>query len=37
MMNLPNIRLDSMAVWVDEAGGKIYFVYEGHLLAVPVK
>jgi hypothetical protein len=37
VMTLPNIRIDSMAMWINEAAGKIYFVYEGHLLAVPLK
>jgi hypothetical protein len=34
---LPEIKLDSMSIWVDEPQGKIYFVYQGHLLAVPLK
>jgi hypothetical protein len=37
VMNVPNINLDSMAIWVDEPGRKVYFVYEGHLLALPMK
>ena len=36
-LNLPGIELDSMAIWVDESVGKVYFVYEGHLLSVPLK
>jgi hypothetical protein len=37
VMNVPNINLDSMAIWVDEPGRKVYFAYEGHLLALPVR
>jgi hypothetical protein len=36
-VKLPEIALDSMAVWVDEKEGKIYFTYQGHLLSVPIK
>lgn len=36
-LTVPNIEFDSMATWVDEAGGKVYFVYEGHLLSLPLK
>ncbi|HKX84192.1 MAG TPA: hypothetical protein VJL58_08235, partial [Pyrinomonadaceae bacterium] len=35
-LTLPKIRFDSMKMWVDEAEGKAYFVYEGHLLSVPL-
>lgn len=37
VLNIPDIELDSMDVWVDEPGGKVYFVYEGHLLALPLR
>jgi hypothetical protein len=37
LIKLPEIKLDSMDIWIDEAAAKIYFVYEGHLLAVPLK
>jgi hypothetical protein len=37
VMNVPNINLDSMDIWVDEPGGKLYFVYGGHLLALPLR
>lgn len=37
VIQVPNINLDSMAIWVDEPEGKVYFVYEGHLLALPLK
>jgi hypothetical protein len=35
-MTIPQIEFDSMAMWIDEAEGKIYFVYEGQLLALPL-
>jgi hypothetical protein len=37
VMNVPNINLDSMDIWVDEPGAKVYLVYNGHLLALPMK
>jgi hypothetical protein len=33
---LPEIRLQSSDIWVSEEDKKIYFVYEGHLLAAPL-
>lgn len=36
VLQLPNISLNSMNVWVDEAESKVYFIYNGHLLAVPL-
>lgn len=33
---IPDINLNSMDIWVDEKDGKIYFVYQGHLLALPL-
>ncbi len=36
LLTIPQIIFDSMAMWVDESEGKIYFVYEGHLLALPL-
>jgi hypothetical protein len=33
LLTLPKIRFNSTAMWVDEAAGKVYFVYEGHVLA----
>lgn len=33
---IPDIRLSSMDVWIDEKEAKIYFVYQGHLLALPL-
>lgn len=36
VMQIPKIKFNSMSMWVDEAGGKVYFVYRGHLLALPL-
>lgn len=35
LMKVPRIKFDSMQMWID--AGKVYFVYEGHLLALPLK
>lgn len=37
VLTLPKIRFGSMEMWADEPGGKVYFVYGGHLLSVPLK
>jgi hypothetical protein len=37
VLKIPKIKFDSMNMWVDEAGSRAYFVYEGHLLGVPIK
>ena len=37
MLKIPQITVDSMNVWADESGRKIYLVYEGHLLSIPMK
>lgn len=34
---LPTINFNSMKMWVDEGEGKIYFVYNGHVLRLPLK
>lgn len=34
LLKLPKIIFDSTEMWVD--GGKVYFVYEGHLLSAPL-
>ncbi len=34
LMKVPRIKFDSMQMWFD--GGKVYFTYEGHLLALPL-
>ncbi|HEX9962453.1 MAG TPA: hypothetical protein VGB00_16075, partial [Pyrinomonadaceae bacterium] len=36
LIKLPQIAFDSMNMWVDEKESKIYFVYEGHLLGLPL-
>ena len=36
IMRIPKIKFNSMYMWADEAGGKLYFVYRGHLLALPL-
>ena len=36
VLTIPKIRFNSMSMWVDESAGKIYFVYRGHLLALPL-
>ncbi|MBX7062429.1 MAG: HEAT repeat domain-containing protein [Pyrinomonadaceae bacterium] len=33
---IPKIIFDSMAMWVDEAAGSVYFVYKGQLLKLPL-
>ena len=37
LVTLPKIKFDSCDMWVDAAESKAYFVYEGHLLAMPLK
>jgi hypothetical protein len=37
VLSLPEVEMNSMDIWVDGPGGKVYFVYEGHLLAAPMK
>lgn len=37
VLRIPKINFNSMSMWVDEAGGKVYFVYRGHLLALPLQ
>ncbi len=37
VLTIPKIVFDSMAMWVDEAGGSVYFVYKGQLLRLPLK
>ncbi|MBK8303864.1 MAG: HEAT repeat domain-containing protein [Chloracidobacterium sp.] len=36
IMKVPKIRFNSMNMWVDEPGKKVYFVYRGHLLSLPL-
>ena len=35
-LNLPKIKFTSMEMFVDEKENKVYFVYQGHLLSVPI-
>jgi len=35
-MTVPSIQFSSMEMWVDEKTALIYFVYDGHLLRVPL-
>jgi len=35
LLRLPKIQFNSQVMWVD--AGKLYFIYDGHLLAVPFK
>ena len=37
VLRVPKIKFNSLSMWVDEAGEKAYFVYRGHLLALPLK
>ncbi|HXG85343.1 MAG TPA: HEAT repeat domain-containing protein [Pyrinomonadaceae bacterium] len=36
LLKVPQIEFDSMDMWADEKENKIYFVYEGHLLGLPL-
>ncbi len=36
LLTIPQIQFGSMNTWVDEKEGKLYFVYEGHLLRLPL-
>jgi len=36
VLTVPHIRFDSMSMWVDEKHGKIYVVYEGQLISIPL-
>lgn len=36
LLAIPQILFDSMSMWIDEGEGKIYLVYEGQLLALPL-
>jgi len=37
IMRIPKIRFNSMSMYVDEPAARVYFVYRGHLLALPLK
>jgi len=36
VLSLPKIAFNSMDMYVDEPAKKVYFVYRGHLLSVPL-
>ncbi len=36
IVRLPKVVFDSMNMWVDQTEGKVYFVYEGHVLSAPL-
>jgi HEAT repeat protein len=36
LLEFPAMRLSEEDFWVDAAGGKIWFVYQGHLLRLPI-
>ena len=36
MLKIPKIEFNSMDMWVDVPAGKVYFVFSGHLLALPL-
>jgi hypothetical protein len=36
LLKIPQISFDSMDLWVDEKENKIYFVYKGQLLGLPL-
>lgn len=36
VVRVPKITFDSMKMWVDEPRKKLYFVYRGHLLSLPL-
>ena len=35
-LRIPKIRFNSMQMWVDEREQKVFFVYRGHVLAMPL-
>ncbi len=36
ILRVPKITFNSMSMWVDETEKKVYFVYRGHLLSLPI-
>ncbi len=36
LLKIPKINFNSMNMWADETAKKIYFIYEGHLLSLPL-
>jgi HEAT repeat protein len=37
VLKIPKITFSSLEMWVDQPENKVYFVYKGHLLSVPLK
>jgi hypothetical protein len=37
LLVVPHITFNSMAMWVDESAAKLYVIYEGHLLRLPLR
>jgi hypothetical protein len=37
ILDLPKITFDSMSMWVDEKRGKVYVVYQGQLISIPLR
>ncbi len=36
VLKVPKIKFNSMSMYVDESANKVYFVYRGHLLSLPL-
>jgi len=36
ILRVPKIKFNSMSMYVDEPTNKVYFVYRGHLLSLPL-
>ncbi len=36
VLTVPKVNFDSMDMWVSQTAGKVYFVYNGHLLSLPL-
>jgi hypothetical protein len=36
LLRVPKMIFTSMDMWVDQPGGKVFFVYKGHLLSAPL-
>jgi hypothetical protein len=36
LLTIPQITFNSLDMWIDEREGKIYFIYAGQLLALPL-
>ncbi len=37
ILNVPQLSFDSMQMWVDEAAKKVFIVYNGQLLSIPLR